>query len=209
MAHGKVIIGFSAPFVGLYNNAGGTVSYTKGIRLARGVSVSLSVNTADDNDFYADGVLAESDGGTFRDGSLKYTVDGLHDAAERFIYGLPEPEKVALGENQTVNITKYGEKANPPYVGTGFIIHYRSGGVDTYQPMLLPKVKFASHNTDAKTKEQDIDWQTQDLEATICRDDTPDHNWKWLAEEQSTEEAAIAILTALLGVGVGTEATNG
>ena len=209
MKDGKVIVGFSAPFVGLYNNAGGTVTYTNGMRLARGVGVSLSVNTSDDNNFYADGVLAESDGGTFRDGVVKYTVDGLHDIAERFIYGLPEPEKVAMGENKTVNITKYGKKANPPYVGTGFIIHYRSDGVDTYQPMLLPKVKFISHNTDAKTKEKDISWQTQDLEATICRDDTADQNWKWLAEEQASEEAAISILTALLGVGVGTEAANG
>ena len=200
MANGKVIVGFSAPFVGLYSNAGATVTYTKGMPLARGVSVSLDVETADDNDFYADGVIAESDGGKFKKGTAKYTVDGLHDAAERFIYGLPEPEKVSYGADKTVNVTKYGDKANPPYVGTGFVVWYQSGGVVTYQPVILPKVKFISHGTDAKTKEEDKDWQTQDIESTICRDDTADHNWKWLAEEQATEEDAIAILKALLGV---------
>lgn len=203
MAAGKVIIGFSAPYVGLYNNAGGgATKYIKGQRLARGVSVSLDVSASDDNDFYADNVVAESEGGKFSDGTLKYSVDGLFDAAERFIYGLPEPEKVSYGESKSVNVTKYGDNANPPYVGAGHIIHYQSDGVVTYQPMILPKVKFLMHGTEAKTREGQKDWQTQDLEATICRDDTPEHNWKWLAEEQTTEEDAIAILEALLGVGV-------
>lgn len=202
MANGKVVIGFSHPTVGLYNNAGGgTTKYTKGMRLARGVDVSMDVETSDDNEFYADNVVAESESGKFSGGTLKYTVDGLHDAAERFIYGLPEPEAIAYGENKSVNITKYGDNSNPPYVGAGHIIVYESGGVTTYQPMILPKVKFATHGTEAQTKEKEKNWQTQDLEATICRDDTPNHEWKWLVEEQTTEEAALEILDALLGVG--------
>lgn len=200
MAHGKVIIGFSAPFVAKYNNAGGTVTYSVGMRLARGVNVDLDVETTDDNDFYADGVIAESDGSKFKKGAVKYTVDGLHDAAERFINGLPEPEKMSYGAEKTVNITKYGDKANPPYLGTGFVVWYQSDGVVTYQPVMLTKVKFKPHKTSAKTKEEEKDWQTQDLEAIIHRDDTEEHNWKWLAEEQSTEEEAIAILIALLNV---------
>ena len=208
MAYGKVIIGFSAPFVGVYNNNGGTVTYTNGQRLARGVSVSLNTETADNNDFYADGIVAETEGGKFKSGTAKYTVDGLHDVAERLIYGIPEPEDVQIGENMTVKVTKYGDNAEPPYVGTGFIVWYQSEGVVTYQPMILPKVKFITHGTEAKSKNEQKGWQTQDLEATICRDDTENHDWKWLLEEQSTEEQAIAILEALLGVANETSAAN-
>lgn len=203
MSNGKVIIGFSHPYVGLYTNSGGGDNkYIKGMRLARGVSVSLDVEASDDNEFYADNVVAESEGGKFSSGTLKYTVDGMLDAAERFIYGLPEPEAVTYKTDKTVNVTKYGDDAAPPYVGAGHIIMYQSGGVVTYQPMILTKVKFSTHGLDAKTKEEQKDWQTQDLEATICRDDSENHTWKWLAEEQTTEAAAVEILEALLGVGV-------
>lgn len=199
-AHGKVIIGFSAPFVGMYNRNGSNVTYTNGMRLARGVDVSLKPETSDDNEFYADGALAESDGGKFKRGTASYTVDGLHDTAERFIFGLPEPEEMSVGADKTVKVMKYGDKANIPYVGVGFIIWYQSDGVVTYQPMILPKVKFITHGTEAKSKEDQKNWQTQSLESTIFRDDTPDHNWKWLLEEQATEDDAIAILKAMLSV---------
>lgn len=199
MKKGRVIIGFSAPFVGLYGCEGGKVTFTKGMRLARGVDVSINPETADNNDFYADNIVAESEGGKFKSGTIKYTVDGLLDDAERFVFGLPEPEKMTVGD-KTVNVIKYGNNANPPYVGTGFVVAYQSGDVVTYQPIILPKVKFITHGTEAKTKEEQKDWQTQALEASICRDDTTNCDWKWMFEEQATEAEAIAILTAVLNV---------
>lgn len=199
-AYGKVVVGFSAPFVGLYNKNGTNVSYTNGMRLARGVEVSLKPETSDDNEFYADGVLAESDGGKFKRGTVSLVVDGLHDVAERFVFGLPEQVEMPVDGEKKVKVTKYGDKAKIPYVGVGFVVWYQSDGVVTYQPMILPKTKFITHGNDAKTKEDQKNWQTQSLEASIHRDDTPDHDWKWLIEEQATEEEAIAILKALLSV---------
>lgn len=199
MAEGKVKIGFSHPIVALYNNAGGTVTYTNGMSLARGVNVSLNIEKTEDNDFYADNTIAESDGGKFKKGTVKYTVDGMHDAAERFIYGLPTPEKVTLGDIST-EVTNYGDEENAPYMGTGYIIKWQSDGVETFQPMVLPKVKFKTHGDEAKTQEEQKNWQTQDVEATICRDDTAKHNWKKMFAEQETEEKAVAILHAFLSV---------
>lgn len=199
-AEGKVIIGFSAPYVGLYTNTGSAVTYTKGRRLARGVDVSLDVETSDDNEFYADNVLAESENGKFSGGKAQLTVDGLHDDAEKMIYGLPDPEEYTYGENKTVSVLNYGDDANPPYVGIGFVITYQSDNAETYQPMVLTKGKFATHGTDAKTREKEKTWQTQALEAAIHRDDTAKHNWKKLFAEQATEAEAIAILEAFLGV---------
>jgi len=198
---GKVIIGFSSPIVGLYNNAGGAITYTKGRRLARGVDVKLNVNAADDNIFYADNKSAESESGTFSDGTVGLTADTPHEDAERMIYGLPEPEPFTYGESKTVNVIKYGDNAKPPYVGIGYVIEFQSGGKITYQPMVLPKAKFVVHGTEAKTRENQKDWQTQTLTANIHRDDSANRDWKYLFEEQTTEAEAIAILEAMLGVG--------
>ena len=203
MEAGKVITGFSAPYVGLYNNAGGTITYTKGRRLARGVDVSLDVETSEDNEFYADNILAESENGKFTGGNVNLTVDGLHDDAEQLIYGLPEPEEYTYGQNKKVSVLNYGDDANPPYVGIGFVITFESGGVETFQPVVLTKGKFAAHGTDAKTREKQKEWQTQALEAAVHRDDTAKHNWKKLFAEQTTEAEAIAILESFLGVAAG------
>ena len=202
MPEGRVIVGFSNPYVAKYNNAGGNVTYTEGRRLARGVSVSLSVETADGNDFYADDVVAESENGQFAGGQVKLTVDGLHDEADRFISGLPEPVPMEYGEDKSVNIQKYTVGAQPPDVGIGFIIQYRSGGVTTFVPMILTKGKFQTHGTEATRREGTVSWQTQELTADLSRDDTPDQAWKWVAEAQTSGEAADAILQGLLGVGV-------
>ena len=49
-AAGKVCTGFSLPYVALYNNG----TYTSGQKLARGVDVTVSPESSDDNKFYAD-----------------------------------------------------------------------------------------------------------------------------------------------------------
>ena len=200
MAFGKVCTGFSRPYVAKYNNAGGAVTYTAGMRLARGVSVSISPEASDDNNFYADNMVSESENGRFTGGTLGLTVDGLLQEAERLIFGLPEPEEVSYGKSQKVSVQKYGDNAEPPYVGVGVIVEYQSEGVTTYTPVVLTKAKFKTSGTEAQTREDTKNWQTQDLEASLCRDDTADHAWKWVAAEQTTEEAAAAIIEGLFNV---------
>lgn len=200
MAEGKVCIGFSCPTVAKYNAAGNVVTYTDGMRLARGVKVSLSVNTSDQTNFYADNKVAETDGGVFTDGKATLSVDGLHAPADRFIHGLPEPEEVSYGDDKKAMFTKHGDKANRPYVGIGFIVKYQSDGVITYVPVILTKGKFNPAGLDAETEGEKRNYQTQDLEAALCRDDTADHNWKWVGEDLTTEEEALAILDGVLNV---------
>lgn len=198
MAAGKVITGYSKPYVALYSNNAKTVSYTKGMVLARGVRVSIEPTVADDNSFYADNVEAETAGGIFTGGTATVTVDGLLEAARTMIWGLPEPKPAANLEN--VNVQAFGEKAAAPYLGLGFIIRYQSGGVITYEPIVLPKVKFNAGSTSAETQGESIDWQTEELTARIMRDDTADKNWKLIADEQDTEEEAENVLKAMLGI---------
>lgn len=198
----RVCTGFSKPYVGLYKEAEGVVTYSGGRQLARGVQVSLSLDTANENNFYADNVVAESENGTFAGGQVKLTVDGLLQDAENMIYGIPEAEEVTYGQAK-VKISKYGKNAEIPYVGIGYIVRYQSKGVVTWVPTILKKAKFQMHGDEAKTQEENLDYQTQDLTADLSRDDSENEDWKWVAEEQTSEAAAEAILKAILAPAAG------
>lgn len=195
MAAGKVCTGFSLPYVAGYSASGGTVTYSEVQKLARGVSVSIEPESGDDNKFYADNVAAETAPGTFTGGTVTLTVDGLLTAAERFIMGLPAAETI-----NTVSVLTYGDSSEPPYVGVGFLARYMSDGVTTYTPIVLTKTRFNQINTSAETQGEEIDWQTQELTASIMRDDSANHNWKLIgATDYETESAAEAALKKLLG----------
>lgn len=195
MANGKVCTGFSMPFVALYSNSGTTVTYSSGMDLARGVEVSLSPESSDDNIFYANNVAAESAPGTFTGGEVTLTVDGLKTAAEKLILGLPTSsgDWVAYGDDQSI-----------PYVGIGFVVRYQEDGVESFTGVVLAKCRFQMPETSAATQEDEIDWQTQELTANIFRDDTSNHNWKFVSTDQTTEAAAYALVKSKLGVSAAT-----
>lgn len=190
MAAGKVTIGFSKPYVALYDASNAT--YSSGQILARGVGVSAEIESSDDNIFYADNQAAESDSGRFTGGTVTLTVDGLMTAAEKLIMGLP-----AAGEDGWM---AYDDDQAVPYVGIGFIVRYMSDGVETYTPFVFAKCKFSQIAIDANTMEDEIDWQTQELEATVMRGDDAKHTWKWVGASASSEAAAEEALRAKLGV---------
>lgn len=196
MANGRVITGFSLPYVAVYGTTTGTdgieLDYSDGQILARGVSASLSIDASDDNNFYADNVVAESATGMFGGGELTLTVDGLLDSAQKLILGLPNAD----GDGWY----HYGDDMDIPYVGVGFIVRYMSDGVTSYVPVVLHKCKFKVPNTDANTQEDSIDWQTQELSATIMRDDTANHEWKVVGTAFSTEAAAEALIKSYLSI---------
>ena len=198
-AAGRVCTGFSKPYVALYANNGGTVTYSQGQELARGVSVNIEPKTGDDNTFHANNVSAESAPGIFTGGTVTLTVDGLLDEAESLILGLPEPTQVTVDE-QPVDIYAYGEAMDIPYVGIGYIARYMSDGVTTYVPTVLTKARFATPSEEAATQEEQIEWQTQELSAELMRDDTAEHNWKKRGAAQATEAEAEAVLRQLLSI---------
>lgn len=192
MANGKVCTGFSKPYVAIYGAEAGIISYTEGQILARGVNVSIEPNTSDDNKFYADNQEAESAAGAFTGGTLTLTVDGLFVAAERLIMGLPTPDDKGF--------TVYGDNQKAPNMGVGYIARYMSDGVTTYTPTVLSKVKFNQLSSDAATQEDEIDWQTQELTATIMRGDDENHNWKKVGKSYNSEDEAEKALQEELGI---------
>lgn len=189
MANGRVITGFSKPWVALYTNTGGTVTYASGQYLARGVDVSIELEAEESTPFYADNAVAEQAGGGFTSGTVSLTVDGLKDAARKLIMGLP----TASGD-----WTDFGDTMNIPYVGIGFVVRYMEDGATTYEPVVLPKCQFSVFGTEAATQEDSIEFQTQALEATIMRDDTANHVWKKVGTPVATEAAAETAIQGIL-----------
>lgn len=190
MAAGKVTIGFSKPYVAIYDPS--TQALSNGQVLARGVSVSAEIEASDDNIFYADNQAAESDAGRFTGGTVTLTVDGLQTAAEKLIMGLPTAGDTGW--------TAYNDDQAIPYVSIGFIVRYMSDGVESYVPFVFTKCKFAQPGIDASTMEDEIDWQTQELEASVMRGDDAKHTWREVGASVATEAAAEAALKTKFGI---------
>lgn len=205
-ADGRVITGFSHPVAAFYNKPGGPGSYTDGFRLARGVSVDINVNTADDNVFYANNSAAESEQGIFTDGSMTLGLDGMHPDVERRVLGLDAPRSVEIG-GKTIQLSGTGTGANPPELGVGFVVEFKSGGQNIYVPYYVTKAKFRQGGFRANTRQGTIDWQIAECEVDLHRDDTDNHYWKETGQDCTTESEAIEILEALLAVPA--EAANG
>lgn len=190
MAAGKVTIGFSKPYVALYSESGGVITYSSGQLLARGVSVSAEPESSDNNNFYADNIVAESDAGRFTGGTVTLTVDGLLQDAEKLIQG--------LGAADADGFINYDDDQATPYVGIGFVVETMSEGVRYFTPVVFTKTRANQLGTNAETEGESIDWQTQEIEFSIFRDDSAKRCWKRVGGEMATEAAAeAAVKTAL------------
>lgn len=194
-----VTTGFSEPYVAKYSNTGATVTYSGGMKLGRGVSMSVEVESADDNNFYADDQIAESETGIMTSASGTFTVDGLEPEAATLILGLPEKGQETIGESP-VDVYDYDDRMDAPYVGVGVLRRVMMKGKTTWEPIVFTKVKFNIPGDEAATQEDQIDWQTQDLDASIVRDDTENHRWKRVFARQATKAAAVAILKGYLNI---------
>ena len=189
-AAGRVATGFSKPYVANYSANGNTVTYSNAKKLARGVNVNLQPESSDDNIFYADNQAAESASGVFTGGTVELEVDGLFTSSYNMIMGI---------EDQASGWTPDGAKAEVPYMGIGFIVRWMSEGATTYQPVVLAKTKFAIPEEERATQEDEIDWQTTTLSATLMRDDTDEQAWRYRGEDFTTEAAAEEALQEFLG----------
>lgn len=195
-----VTTGFSKPYVAKYSATGQSVTYSGGLSLGRGVSLSLDIETADDNNFYADNVLAESESSNFTRGKATITVDGLDNAAATLILGLGATQELQVNESP-VNMQGYGQAMSAPYVGYGCVRRTQMQGKVQYWPYILPKVKFSIPGDEVETSEDQINWQTQELSATVQRDDTAAANWKLISEEgMATEAEAEEAVKAFLNI---------
>lgn len=196
MANGRVLTGYSKPIIAKYSAAAGTVTYSGAIPLARGVSVNISVQASDGTKFYADNHSAEESGSIFNGGTATLTVDGLKEEARKLAMGLGDEETITVGSRQVkAQVDNDDQKA--PYVGIGFIMRYEEEGVESFVPVILHKAVFNPDGLSAQTQGENKSYQTQELTATLMRDDTSKHGWRKICDEQSTEKEAEEVIYAV------------
>lgn len=194
-----VTIGFSEPYVAKYSFSGGNVTYSGGMKLGRGVNMTFEANIAEDNDFYADDVVAESETGAVTSLNGTMTIDGMEPEVAAFVLGLPEATKEEINEEQ-VDVYDYDDRMNAPYLGLGGLRMVQMNGVKYWEPWVLTKVKISIPNEEMNTKENQIDWQTQEIPVPILRDDTANRRWKRVFARQATKAAALKILKGYLKI---------
>lgn len=205
LAEGLVGVNFAYPTVALCADNVSPGTHTNGRRLARGVRVNLNISTAETNDFYANGVVAESESSQFSNGTADLEIDGLLPDSERFINGLPEVEEFDIG-GRKIPWTRTGRTAVAPNVGFGWVREYKSNDQRVFIPWILPKVKFRQAGFSAETRTVTVNYQTQSLTADIMRADDDAADWRWQGGMYTTLAEALADLDATLGVA---EAANG
>ena len=195
------IIGVSKPYVAKYSNTDTTVSYTSGQILDKMTEIDISINSAEDNNFYADNSIAESDS-SFSGGSVTVNTADLGPEATALVLGItPVPIANISGvTDEDVNELIFDDDQRSPYLGFGCIIKKRVNNVDQWRAIILTKIMLAVPNDAATTQGETIEWQTPQLTGTIMRDDSAKHAWKREATF-TTEAQAEAYIKARLSIG--------
>lgn len=194
-----VTTGFSRIHVAKYAENSGVVTYSGVRELARARSMETDITTTDNNDYYANNVLAEQEPASFASGSASITVDGLDAEEEALILGIEAEEVTINGEK--VEVIPYGIDMNPPYVGIGAVKRQQMKGVVSYRAIIFTKARFAIPSEAAETQDGDgISWQDQDLSATLMADDTDKRRWKYIPKTNfTTEDDAVKFIRGFLG----------
>ena len=193
-----VTTGFSRIHVAMYSAADGVVTYSGCKELARAKSMSTEISATEDNNFYVNNQLGETEPASFSNGTAKIVVDGLSAEEEALIMGIKD--STVQVNNEEVAVVKFGKSMNPPYLGIGAVKRMQLNGAVSYRPIILTKTRFAIPPEAAETQEDKINWQTQELTATLMRDDTAESNWKIIPKANfETEDKAVAFIKAILG----------
>lgn len=193
-------IGLSKPYYALYQESGGTVTYSGGGLIGKATEMSLELEGADSNILYADNGPAESDN-QFAGGTLTISTDDLLPEPMLAILGLVE-EEMTLEEASTATPKwiVYNDDQAIPYVGFGGIIKAKQSGVTKWIAVVLTKIQFANPGINAVTQGETIEWQTKELTATVMRDDSTKHKWQMQSTPMDTEADAEAAIKKALNI---------
>lgn len=196
------VIGLSKPYYGIYSATGNAVSYANGAVMGKATEANIEIDTTEDNNLYADNGIAETDR-SFAGGTLTLSTDDLSQEVTKAILGLTETAITGIeGVTDTsVKELVYDDTQTTPYLGVGFIIKKKVGGVYKWRAVVLSKVMFSVPADAATTQGESIEWQVPELSATIMRDDSETHVWKREATF-TTEAQAEAYIKARLNITV-------
>lgn len=137
---------------------GQAITYGKGQVIGGMMTAEISY-TRNSNPLYADDRVMEEDN-SITGGTIKMGVDDMNDDARVMMLG-----DVKEGDAGEEVYHETGESA--PYVGTGYIRVRRKDNKTNYIAYWVHKAIFGIGTESAKTKGQNIEWQTPTLEGSI------------------------------------------
>lgn len=137
---------------------GQAITYGKGQVIGGMMTAEISY-TRNSNPLYADDRVMEEDN-SITGGTIKMGVDDVNDDARVMMLG-----DVKEGDAGEEVYHETGESA--PYVGTGYIRVRRRDNKTNYIAYWVHKAIFGIGTESAKTKGQNIEWQTPTLEGSI------------------------------------------
>lgn len=126
-------------------------TYGEGMIMGRAISADISLDRLE-NALYADDAKAESEN-SITGGTLSIGIDDILEDAQVVVFGV-----VKSGEEGDYEYIDKGVAA--PYVGVGYIQERRFKGKTTYLAWWYYKVQFAPMEDSARTKGEQIEWQT-------------------------------------------------
>ena len=192
------IVGCSYFKGGIYNNNNGVVTYSNQAVIAKLVRMQLSMDDSNDNDFYADNAVDETDS-QFAGGNYEVNTNDLTDEMSALILGLQTSTLSSITGITDVGVKEviFDDRQNAPYMGIGNVVKHKRGGVVYYRAVVLTKLQFKIPEEAWDTQGKTISWQTPTVRATVMKDDTTYHAWKYAATF-TTEAQAIAYIDARL-----------
>ena len=135
----------------------GTATYDGAKKPAKAVSCKVSISTSSAS-LYADDALAESDS-SFNSGTVTIGIDEEDNATMADLLGH------TLAEEGGEMVRNANDVA--PYVGLGRVVVKMVNGVRKYKVEFLNKVKFSEPSQDDKTKGENVEFTTSELEGTV------------------------------------------
>ena len=162
----------------------GAAKYAGPKKPAKAVSCKVSISTSSAS-LYADDALAESDT-SFNNGTVTIGIDEEDSQTMADLLGLTMADEGEMIRN-----------ANDaaPYVGRGRVVVKMVNGVRKYKAEFLCKVKFSEPSQDDKTKGENVEFTTSELEGTVST--LADGTWS-KTKTFDTQAEAIAYLEGLM-----------
>lgn len=196
-------IGLSKPYYAIYSNTGSAVTYSEGGLLGKYTELSIELDDQEADNLYADNNVAESEQ-QFSGGTATVTTDDLSAAVMMAVLGAKEQsitnESITTSDPTWV---VFDDTQNIPYIGLGGVIKKKVGGVVKWVGFVLNKVQFSTPGIAATTQGESIEWQTQELTATIYRSDAENRPWFQLTSAMDSEADAEAAVTQYLSISGG------
>ena len=163
----------------------GTAQYAGAKKPAKAISCKVSISTSSAS-LYADDALAESDT-SFQSGTVTVGFDEDND----------ETMADFLGHKIDPESTEMVRNANDvaPYLGIGRVVVKMVNGVRKYKVEFLCKVKFGEPSQEDKTKGENLEFTTPELEGTVST--LANGDWS-KTKTFDTQKDAITYLEGLL-----------